>query len=105
MVSTSTLPARAPAGAAAAGRQPLDRARVRLPRGQVFILPDRCKGCKFCIDFCPKDVLVESTAMNAKGYHYPVVAVGKEEACVNCGFCAIVCPEFAIYSTELEVPA
>lgn len=39
--------------------------------------------------------------MNAKGYHYPVVAEGKEGACVNCAFCKLVCPEFAIYTEEL----
>ena len=39
--------------------------------------------------------------MNAKGYHYPAVAEGKEQDCVNCAFCKLVCPEFAIYTEEL----
>jgi 2-oxoglutarate ferredoxin oxidoreductase subunit delta len=85
---------------AQSARQPLDRATVKTPIGRVFIIPERCKGCKFCIEFCPEDVLVEAEAMNAKGYHYPVVAAGKEEACVNCTFCRLVCPEFAIYTEE-----
>jgi 2-oxoglutarate ferredoxin oxidoreductase subunit delta len=38
--------------------------------------------------------------MNAKGYHYPTVAEGKDESCVHCQFCSIVCPEFAIYTEE-----
>ncbi|MCC7105217.1 MAG: 4Fe-4S dicluster domain-containing protein [Chloroflexi bacterium] len=88
------------AGDPLAARQPLDRPRVSRPRGQVYIIPGRCKGCRFCIEFCPQDVLVETVAMNAKGYHYPVVAEGKEQSCVNCGFCTMVCPEFAIYSEE-----
>jgi len=85
-------------------RIPLDRSmeQFRVPHGQVFIIPGRCKGCKFCIDFCPQDVLVESTELNAKGYHYAVVAEGKEDACVNCRFCTLVCPEFAIYSAATE---
>lgn len=82
-------------------RRPLDLATVRIPTGQVFIIPERCKGCKFCIEFCPEQVLTESEAMNAKGYHYPVVAAGKERSCVNCGFCRLVCPEFAIYTEEV----
>jgi 2-oxoglutarate ferredoxin oxidoreductase subunit delta len=40
--------------------------------------------------------------MNAKGYHFPVVATGKETDCVNCGFCRLVCPEFAIYTEEVR---
>ncbi|MBI3978345.1 MAG: 4Fe-4S dicluster domain-containing protein [Chloroflexi bacterium] len=87
--------------AATLTRQPLGLAAVRLPRGQVYTIPDRCKECSFCIEFCPEDVLVESDTINAKGYHYPVVATGKEAACVNCGFCQIICPEFAIYTVEV----
>jgi 2-oxoglutarate ferredoxin oxidoreductase subunit delta len=82
-------------------RRPLDSATVHVPRGKVFIIPDRCKGCKFCIDFCPVDVLEETSAMNARGYHYPVVAEGKEDECVACQFCSIICPEFAIYTEEV----
>jgi 2-oxoglutarate ferredoxin oxidoreductase subunit delta len=82
-------------------RQPLDKAIVKVPRGQIYIIPERCKGCRFCIDFCPRNVLVETSDMNAKGYHYPIVAEGKEEECVACQFCSIVCPEFAIYSEEI----
>jgi len=83
-------------------RQPLDRGSRQIPQGQVYILPHRCKGCHFCIEFCPKDVLLESTEMNAKGYHFPVVAPGKENECANCDFCSLICPEFAIYTVQRE---
>lgn len=87
-------------------RQPVQQSVVRIPKGQIYIIPERCKGCRFCIDFCPKEVLEDSQDMNGKGYHYAVVAAGKEEDCVHCGFCTLVCPEFAIYTEEImeEVP-
>jgi 2-oxoglutarate ferredoxin oxidoreductase subunit delta len=84
-----------------AQREPLDRSGVHIPSGHVFVIPERCKGCSFCIEFCPRQVLAESNDMNAKGYHYPVVATGKEDACIHCGFCKLVCPEFAIYTEEV----
>ncbi len=82
-------------------RKPVDSGAVRIPVGQVYVIPERCKGCRFCIEFCPEQVLAESVDMNAKGYHYPVVAEGKEQACVDCDFCKLVCPEFAIYTEEI----
>ena len=83
-------------------RRPIDSDTVQTPVGQVYIIPERCKDCLFCIDFCPRDVLQKSPSMNAKGYHYPMVASGKEDECIHCQFCTIVCPEFAIYTTERE---
>lgn len=84
--------------AAAIPRQPVDRDRITVPIGQVYIIPERCKSCLFCVEFCPKDVLEKSPMMNSKGYEYPRVAAGKEHACVNCRFCMLVCPEFAVYT-------
>jgi len=87
--------------AARSARVPLDLGRVTVPRGQVYVIPHRCKECRFCVDFCPKDVLALSTETNAKGYRYPVVAPGKDEACVHCEFCTLVCPEYAIFTVEV----
>ena len=83
-------------------RIPLNLERITVPRGEVYLIPARCKGCRLCIEFCPQDVLQESTALNAKGYHYPEIAPGKEEACVHCDFCTLICPEFAIFTREAE---
>ena len=82
-------------------RTPIDLATVTIPRGEVCIIPERCKGCNICIRFCPQDVLQESKLANAKGYHYPEITPGKEAACVHCEFCTMVCPEFAIYTREV----
>jgi len=78
-------------------RIPYDLKKVKVPRGEVHLLIERCKGCGFCIEFCPKGVLTASDGFNLKGYHPPLVA--KPERCVNCGLCQLICPEFAIWST------
>ena len=82
-------------------RTPIDLDKAVRPLGAVHLIPERCKGCDLCIHFCPKDVLQESQQINAKGYHYPEIVPGKEEQCVNCEFCTMVCPEFAIYTLEI----
>ena len=83
-------------------RVPIDLKEISIPHGQVFIIPERCKECGICIEFCPRNVLQVSSQINAKGYHYPEVASGKEESCVNCEFCTMICPEFAIYTLEVN---
>lgn len=82
-------------------RRPMDLDQARIPLGQVHVIPARCKECRFCVDFCPEQVLSFSREINAKGYHYPVVSKDKENACVHCGFCDLVCPEMAIYTVEV----
>jgi len=81
-------------------RTPIDLDEVQIPRGQVYLIPERCKGCDICVELCPKDVLQVSINTNVKGYHYPEIAPGKENACVHCDFCTVVCPEFAIFTME-----
>lgn len=76
-------------------RQPLDKDRIQVAHGIVHIIDDRCKGCGFCIEFCPQGTLVISDRTNAKGYHPPEVI--SDDNCVNCGLCALLCPDFAIY--------
>jgi 2-oxoglutarate ferredoxin oxidoreductase subunit delta len=79
-------------------RIPLDVEDIEISRGVVYILDDRCKGCGFCIEFCPKKILEFATRFNQKGYHPPHVK--NPDDCVNCHYCEIICPEFAIYSVE-----
>lgn len=85
-----------------AARQPIDIASAKVPVGRVHVIAERCKQCNFCINYCPTDVLEYSDDINAKGYHYPVVVKGKEMSCVHCKFCDLICPELAIFTTELE---
>ena len=79
-------------------RVPFDKGDIQITRGKVYILEDRCKGCAYCVEYCPTDVLELSTDFNNKGYHPPIVK--KPDECVNCHYCEIICPEFAIYSLE-----
>lgn len=81
-------------------RLPLDADKQLIPVGELFIIADRCKGCDFCIEFCPNKVLEASRDFNRKGYHPPVMKDGIE--CNNCGICEVICPEFAIYSRIRE---
>lgn len=68
-------------------------------RGEVYIDQQRCKGCGFCVEFCPTDVLMMSEDYNAKGYHTPVAV--KIENCTGCNLCGLYCPDFAIFGRRL----
>jgi len=76
-------------------RKPLDADKMSIPKGELYIIRDRCKGCEFFVEYCPCDVLEMSTEFNIKGYHPPVAV--KPDECVNCDLCEMICPEFAIY--------
>jgi 2-oxoglutarate ferredoxin oxidoreductase subunit delta len=69
-------------------------------KGIVFVRADTCKGCSYCIDFCPTHALEFSREFNQKGYHYPTLA--KPEACSGCDLCGLYCPDFAIYAVRLK---
>jgi len=79
-------------------RTPLDTEKVKLPKAEIHIIKDQCKGCGFCIQFCPKKVLEESEEINARSVHPPKIV--DEDNCIICGFCTAVCPDFAIFVLE-----
>jgi 2-oxoglutarate ferredoxin oxidoreductase subunit delta len=81
-------------------RRPLDFDQVNIPRGEVRIIVERCKGCGFCVEYCPKDILAMSEEFNAKGYHPPEVV--RHGECVDCNLCEMICPDYAIYSVAVE---
>lgn len=81
-------------------REPVNLRRFPVPRGELFLLAERCKECGFCWEFCPNEVLERSPLQNSRGYYLPQIVPGREDLCVACGMCTWVCPELAIYSLD-----
>ena len=84
-------------------RKPLDKDRVASPRGLIHIRSVWCKGCRYCVVFCPTQVLELSSDFNAKGYHYPIVK--DADGCVDCKLCERLCPEYSIVVTSIATAA
>jgi 2-oxoglutarate ferredoxin oxidoreductase subunit delta len=57
--------------------------------GEITFKEERCKGCGICVAFCPKKILT----LNTLGKIY----VSDKTACINCGQCELLCPDYAIY--------
>lgn len=74
--------------------------KTKKVRGIVFVNDARCKGCGFCIAFCPPHVLAFSEAFNIHGYHPPHLA--QPAGCTGCDLCGLYCPDFAIYSVMIK---
>ena len=54
---------------------------------------ERCKGCHYCVNACPKKCVTLSGNTNSKGYE---TVVFNEADCIACGSCYTMCPDFAI---------
>jgi 2-oxoglutarate ferredoxin oxidoreductase subunit delta len=77
--------------------------KLKEAHGTVTVNRNWCKGCGYCVKYCPTNVLEMSKGYNAKGYHPPQVKA--PAACRSCKFCELICPEFAIFVTQHEEPA
>jgi 2-oxoisovalerate ferredoxin oxidoreductase delta subunit len=58
-----------------------------------------CKGCGRCVIACPKNVLLMSDDLNARGYHYVMYAGNGCSGCTNCYY---TCPEPR--AIEIHIP-
>jgi len=81
-------------------RVPFDLAEKATRPTKVLIDKERCKGCGYCVEFCPRAALRTSDELSSKGYS--LVEVADESKCLGCGLCTVLCPEFAI---SLEIVA
>jgi len=73
--------------------------RLKITEVEIVVINDRCKGCGFCIELCPKHVLDYEIELNVRGAHPPYM---KTEGCVGCGICEEICPEMAIFMKMKE---
>jgi len=58
-----------------------------------------CKACGRCLLACPKEVLLMSENLNARGYNY-IEYIG--ERCTGCASCYYTCPE--PLAIEIHIP-
>ena len=58
---------------------------------RVEIDPAQCKGCRVCVEACPRKCLAIGSEINDLGYPYARFAKAE---CAACGICFYVCPEF-----------
>jgi 2-oxoglutarate ferredoxin oxidoreductase subunit delta len=77
--------------------------KARKVRGTIHLNAGCCKGCGFCIAFCPPKVLEFSPEFNPQGYHFPRLA--NPDGCTGCDLCGLYCPDFAIYGVMLKYAA
>jgi 2-oxoglutarate ferredoxin oxidoreductase subunit delta len=68
----------------------------RLDSAYIVVDAERCKGCRFCLGVCPKNIIGMASDINQGGYLPVMVIEGKNRECTGCEACAIMCPDTAI---------
>ncbi len=75
-------------------RQYMPKSAASGPSYKIKINDSFCKGCGYCIKYCPKGVLALGEKAGKKGYKTAEVKSVRD--CVGCLSCSTVCPEAAI---------
>jgi 2-oxoglutarate ferredoxin oxidoreductase subunit delta len=63
-------------------------------KGKIKIDTERCKGCAYCEDACPANVIAMKNDFNKSGFF--TAFAENPEKCTGCAICAHMCPEVAI---------
>ena len=71
--------------------------------GKVTISARYCKGCRLCIDVCPKNALKLTGKLTDAGIE--IVEWDETQGCTACLRCATMCPDAAITIEVEEKPA
>lgn len=72
--------------------------KLKLRDADIVVIEDRCKGCSYCIEFCPRKVLEPDKKLNKIGIHPP--RIKDSTLCAGCGLCEEICPDFAIFLVD-----
>jgi 2-oxoglutarate ferredoxin oxidoreductase subunit delta len=67
---------------------------VARPSAKVIILAEFCKGCRLCLDVCPRNALKLSGTLTETGVE--IIAWDEKAGCSACLMCATICPDAAI---------
>ena len=81
----------------------MDKKDIAKSKHIVYVIAERCKGCGYCIEFCPQKALSKSDEINSHGYH--LVRLKDNDKCTGCNMCDMVCPEFAISVMHIKQEA
>lgn len=68
-------------------------------RFRVEIDKRLCKGCYFCVHFCPRGVFAKSEEIGELGYN--LAKVESPEKCIGCRLCLLYCPDLATAIEEI----
>lgn len=64
---------------------------------KIIIKEEGCKGCGYCVMFCPRELIVIDTdRINNLGYNPAVFRPNNEKTCTGCALCGEICPEVLI---------
>jgi 2-oxoglutarate ferredoxin oxidoreductase subunit delta len=67
---------------------------------RIKLIKELCKGCGYCIEFCPNKVFERSEEITEKGVTPPTIK--HPDRCTLCGLCTRLCPDFALTMEEDE---